>query len=502
MVLGSNTLSLRDDILEQVEKKTHGLETAAGQVADFAPIVEGVQTTLSTHEIMLLYLSAQRFYPTAPEYGAVPGTGVGSSVVEANNAAFAACVAACKTANGLMVINDTFELSEMPQFQCHMDGTGGILRMLGTDFEPAVRVGTTATFTTRLYCSLPAVMQIGDKGGNGVWTESIGLQCVNLITCTVVVPHVRNFGIGLHIYAVGTGNGYNRYMIGHLDNNKINQVLEPGASNGWVNENGFDYGRYSHDSIEGTNISGCRHIEVRSNGVHPANNNRWLKPSIERDAPDYHVHLTNAWFNIFDQARWEAVTPKVHQIDCNANTFWYGYFAHAIVHTWTNTFNQHLYDRGKVSIYGEHATLGALNLSNRVGASAAALMIFNPAATTPFVGSEYSAKMSATQLSGKRTADAFNRIELNYETAALRMGGGTIAPPAQLSTVSTGGHFFMNNGLFVSNQTQAGMFAISGSPNGAQAASPGAKCQDLTGKDWIKVSGSNTNTGWSQVATI
>lgn len=170
------------------------------------------------------------------------------------------------------------------------------------DADPLIEVGDDASNVALARLHLPRLQR-----ATRVWGEDRGLVIHRLYSSEVFVPHVQGFGIGVLLSPLGGGCVYNRFLIGHLDNNRVNLRLDPGLT-GWVNENQFHGGRYYHTGSE-TALAGTRQIEIRSGGSRP-NNNLWLGGSLEGNVPEYHLDCAGVE-NLFLGLRWEASPPRV-----------------------------------------------------------------------------------------------------------------------------------------------------------------------------------------------
>lgn len=158
------------------------------------------------------------------------------------------------------------------------------------------------------------------KPGVGWAGQGIGWRTVNTYSCRIYTGHIANFAINLQATAFGErGNAYNEYIIGWLDNGRVNLQMRPGDASAWVNENKMrGPGRHSHLNTEGENVVGVRHIEVLPFDVTNAvatwpDNNIFDGLSIEGQCPEYHFVLGGA-FNRLLQLRWEASPPRIHLV--------------------------------------------------------------------------------------------------------------------------------------------------------------------------------------------
>src|SRR5699024_240729 len=136
-------------------------------------------------------------------------------------------------------------------------------------------------------------------------TGTVGIELVNLNSCPeILVPRVSRFEIGLaEIGTNGRGHAYNTITIGHLENNKRNQVMMS-AGSGWCNENLHLGGRFSHESAEGVSVPGVKHLDLESADSNQINNNVWIKPSLEGVGVEWALDCGGTYNRII-AGRWE-----------------------------------------------------------------------------------------------------------------------------------------------------------------------------------------------------
>lgn len=200
------------------------------------------------------------------------------------------------------------------------------LRLYGDDYDLAGR-----------RFALPNVINLDPDRWNDHGT---GITVRNLRQAHVEVGHVRNFYNGLLLYgANGAGTVYNSFFISHLENNQHNLRLVAWGENsaetsGWVNQNNFFGGRYSHWSgpIEEPY---CHHVFLDNQGsVHSGpNTNTWYGASFEGNVPEYNVRIRGS-YNVFVNCRWETSGGGrvflSNTADTHRNRIIQGYGAHNI----------------------------------------------------------------------------------------------------------------------------------------------------------------------------
>lgn len=310
--------------------------------------------------------------------------------------------------------------------------------------------------------TLPRNVKYTQKPSAGWIAGTIGIKLTNLYSCKVWFGRTTGFETNNHIYSDGTGNVYNEYMLGWCENGKINLLLDASAT-GWTNENNFYGGRYSHESAEGINVAGTRHIKI-ANAAHAINNNVFYKPSVEADIAEYHVENGGS-YNTIICGRWEATTPKVlYFSDDNStnaanfatgNLITGGYRVDDIAITNVGTksaFGNRLIGLSRELNPISGTNTGGHRYKNR-GSSAYAVMTgFDAGADLANIDvSQYTWSLSSLALNAKRGTDAYPRISLDFSSGRLLIGNGTVDPTVGLK--STGSYVFWTGGDYAPSPT-------------------------------------------------
>lgn len=443
-----------------VPAQVDALETTVAAKAD-ASAVAAVAADVDAVEVTAGRLAYRVYDPDA--YGAVRGTGRTSAERTATTAAINQAAEDARLNDGVLVIKGTYEIDGTVEARCHVDATLGRLEVADTSLAPAFRFGgLAANSADRRLAILPEVIQTGKTVGTGVWGTGIGVEVRSVRACSIVVPHVQNFGVGLRIASSAGGCSYNAIEVGHLRNNQVNLDIAP-TSPGWCNENRFlGPFRLSIESTEGTNIPGVRHIRMTGYGTGSgANNCTFYSPSLEGDGPQYHIEMTLATDNMVIQGRYEASAGcRVRLIDTLNTVFLYGYDAKSlqITESGTSRYN-HVYTRNGIRMVGTDSK-GVLVLEN-YGSDGypvlAAMLSGSGFAANP--ATAYQAAISASFSRYKAAADAYPRIEVNHALGRILMGTGTAAPTAFFRAWGPGIRFdtmlIALNGLGVGNSVAA-----------------------------------------------
>lgn len=378
-------------------------------------------------------------YPAGAALGAITFTALQNAATEAVGTNKRVVAAGSLTTDQTLVLRSDFDLG---QLTISYNGTGNCVQ-LGDDSTPSHRFRGT----------FPRVMNI-NKSGTG-WSSvagSVGIYVVNMNSCPeLVVPLVQQFEIGLKVYGRNQGNAYNTFLIGHLNNNKINLLVDAEGA-GWSNQNTYIGGRFSHNSAEGSSVAGVRNITVTLNGTASGNNNLWLNASIEGEAPEYHLDINglhNQWFN----ARFEAITPKViWRSGAGRNQIFYGYGVHTIVETIETGGTQN-------QVYGPTSKLttafdaGSFVLENPQASTRGVFTVMGAGAR--LAGSDpltaYACRATANAWYWKQPTDTFPTVVIDAVAKRLWLGGGVGAATYGIG-YHTSGNMLYGHQLFEANR--------------------------------------------------
>lgn len=331
--------------------------------------------------------------------------------------------------------------SETLVIACDCDLSGLTINYTGSG--TAVRAGATSGYVMHKDMRLPIVWN-ANKATAG-WAEvagTIGVDLCNLYSAEVYVPHVKGFEVGLREYGMASnGISYVTIAVGHLDNNKVNQKLDA-SSTGWANQITHIGGRWSHNSGEGTNVSGTKHILVENiTGNADPNNNLWLNASLESPTVveftiDAQGGSRNMWFNPrmeftagASKVRWGsgAVHNTIfggNQVDSITETFVAGASSNSVIGT------------GKFRFSGQ-GTSGGMILENEGSAAQPAMTIMRTGGTAAgdVPATAYVQRFESNQHKMKPYNASFDRYLANGSNGSLLLGDGTAAPVSGISGV-------------------------------------------------------------------
>jgi hypothetical protein len=381
------------------------------------------------------------------DFGAV-GDGSTDDTTALNDAA-----AAAAAAGAVLVLRPgkSFKITGTVAFLCDVDGRGATISTTSTALSPAVRIGTTSGLTRKLTMFLPKIVTTGKT--LATWSGSdIGLEIRSIYESEIHIPHVKYFSTGVRLTSNGTrGCVYNTLFLGHLENNKVNLHLLPADTDGWVNQNTFIGGRLSHDSsLEGTNVSGVRQILIE--GVvgasdHP-NHNVFLNPSVEGDAPEYHIEFKGGHRNLLFQPRIEATTPKVYFNQASAGIaatynrvdMEVSYNGYTVTVTESANAAANRIGTERYQVFDTNAGADGLIRLRSVGSASDPLLLGLGTGSSPLTGNpeaDYTFSLASATSRYKATADANPRLSVNHATGAISWGDGTSAVDNTLSRISS-----------------------------------------------------------------
>lgn len=327
----------------------------------------------------------------------------------------------------------TFKIGSTVTIAANADLADAVFNYTATS-GTAVLVGTSTSATTvqRLRVALPKIVCTSKVIGSG-WGSlagTIGCDISNLYSSFVWVPSIVGFETNLRVYGKGTGCVYNQFSIGHLENGKINLLLDADAT-GWSNENLYLAGRYSHESAEGTDVAGTGQIKiaVTTNGI---NNNLFLKPCVEGVVAAYHLEISGG-YNRVVQGRYEVSGgARVRwQSNAIANTIDGGYDSGSIVETTVSgAYNNNLLSHTRHSHNRSGGTSGIQVLENRSSSGYPATVIMaagaKEAGDSP--ATAFTVHQGATYTRMKRSTDANDRMYFDHSNGRVYFGTGSITP--------------------------------------------------------------------------
>jgi hypothetical protein len=394
--------------------------------------------------------------------------------------------------------NGTFKTASTLTITAPVDLTDLTVKYSG--HGTAVLVGTTSTSTA-----------FGDPGGIGSirlpklvataktttgWSQvagTIGVQISNLYNTDIYIPRVNAFETGLKFYGASLGVCYNSIFLGELENNKINCSFNNDSA-GWCNSNYIFGGRMSHESAEGTLVSGTRHVLIAT-CTNPVNTNSFYGTSMESaNVVQYHIEASghdNTWYS----CRFENdVTPNVWvRAASNRNSIVYGYSAGLVqtVESGGSLFN---ILSGTSSTFTNGDDANPVMRLQQDGSSGYPSLVITAASETGDPTVKYGTKLTAWTGRWKTPTNTNDAIVIDGSAPSISLGDGASAPDVSLTRTAA-----KVLALGATNVFKTGQSATASRPNAASVG-VGAQFYDTTlhkpiwsdGVTWRDASGAST----------
>ena len=324
----------------------------------------------------------------------------------------------------------TFRILSTVTLTSDTDLSGAVFEYHGSGV--AVQLGGSPGIS-RKSMVLPKVRCVS-KRSRGWITGTVGVKAINLGTCFVTITGIENFETGFYVYGQGGGTAYCTFQVGHLWNNKRNMVL--GAdTGGWSNQNTFIGGRYSHNSIEGENVPGTRHILLETT-PHPVNNNTWLNPSVEGNTVEEQIDVDGGSFNHWINPRLErSLGGRVRWgASANRNVIQGGYHAGSATVTRIAGESRNVTQSSDLfEMYGG-SKVAVTRLQNVHSDASGVLSVYGAAS---LADSDYRWRWSANALEAKRSTEEYPRLILDGSNGRQYFGTGSVQPSPYLAAAGT-----------------------------------------------------------------
>jgi hypothetical protein len=412
-------------------------EAIAGLTGEDAAIANRVNTPGSATDLALkaAYVTAGSAFLDLGKQAGVDPTGVADST--------AALQTALNSASSFGVrafARGTVKTSSLITINGDADLSGLTINYTGTG--TAVRLGASSVASFRKTIALGPVVAANKTAlGWGQVVGSIGVEIRNAYNYEVRLTQVKNFETGLLMYGSNSlGTSYCNIHLGHLDNNKVNlRIGADDTTSGYCNQNTFYGGRYGHNSNEGPNASGTKHILIDNLSVNAdPNNNIWINPSIESPtvveyAIDAQGGAYNQWFN-----------PRLEFTSGNTKIRWGagavrnlvigGNQMDSVVEEWVTGATLNSVFASNFHRLMSSGEGGGLVLENNASNSSPALSIMraNGVRLGDAPGTAYGTRLEYSVGRWKVYNDAFERCRVDGGQGRLLLGAGNAAPVAGL----------------------------------------------------------------------
>ena len=335
------------------------------------------------------------------------------------------------------------------------DLSGALFEYYGSGI--AVQLGGSPGISRKTIV-LPKV-RCGSKQTRGWIAGTVGVKAINLGTCFVTITGIENFETGLYVYGRGGGTAYCTFQVGHLWNNKRNMVLGADAG-GWSNQNTFIGGRYSHNSVEGENVPGTRHILLETT-AHPVNNNTWLNPSVEGNTVEEQIDVDGGRFNHWINPRLErSLGGRVRWgATANRNVIQGGYQAGSATITRIVGESRNVTQSSdRFEMYGA-SEIAVTRLQNVYSDASGVLSVYG---ASSLADADYRWRWSANMLEAKRATEPYPRLILDGINGRHYFGTGAVQPAAYLGAAGTAGVSINGGALFFGSDNSCDIGASAG----------------------------------------
>ncbi|RYF54974.1 MAG: hypothetical protein EOO27_22295, partial [Comamonadaceae bacterium] len=230
------------------------------------------------------------------------------------------------------------------------------------------------------------------------------------------------------------------------------------SSAAWVNDNIFDNVISRIDTVN-SGVAGTRNVQILpfSTAISAdswPNNNVFIKPLIEGDAPEFHLEIAGT-DNKFISPRMEvtgANTPRVRYVGhasvakTNRNAIEGGFAPGDIVYTYSGiVWGNGMSSPGR-NVMDTTGTRPILAMRHSAGLNNPYLMFFAPsgdALNASNSSADYTARFTGNSASFKAAGDAFPKLVLTFGSSDIAFGPGSIAADKSINGA--------NNGLRISS---------------------------------------------------
>lgn len=413
----------------------------------------------------------------ATVYGAV-----GDGVTD-DTAAILACIAAAKAYNkpcrfllpqGIYLVSATLNF-DLPDYST-------------ITFVGAIRCQTAGITVVRFGPTTAATNAYGYKIDNlDIYREStidltgsIGVEFRNLAWATIHIKRVLQFTIGAKFLGADVGYTYCQATLGFIHDNQKNVVLEATGAGGYCNENNFYGGSFNHTSSWNSLVASWNLYIAWPVGA-SLNNNRFFGPSFE----DYAGALAVAAFIdaenvLLIQPRMEGgsgvtypIQFGVHSLCCEIIGVGAGVQRSQIFDLGTE--NKFMYREGRfISMQGTAAgdvLFGGSGSSSEVGDG---IGLHSGSGNSRVL----SVRDTGRTLRGYITGDGYARVTKLYANDGPKWNTG--------------------NGTF----EDAGIYIVTGSPEGTQAANPNSLAVNQSTGEWYRKTTGGNSTGWNKLVAM
>lgn len=369
----------------------------------------------------------------------------GDGQTDDSSAIQAAAIHARDTNKVLYIPPDTYRINKTVVLQCNVSAVAATFTVNDNTIT-AIQYGSNTTYLKNFNSTLPSVIQL-QKASQGWGEGDVGIKIINIGESIINIQRITHFSTGVWLSA-SNGNGltYNTFTFEWLGNNKTNLLLLQDDDTGWVNQNTFIGGRFSHSSAgEGDEVSGVRQIALLcrpTTETSVPDNNQFYGVSLEGNAPEYHIECVGN-HNLWSNCRFETTAPVLPKIYwrnisgrvAHANKIIGGSFSDDIVYTEDEgVHSNQTWGSRKMVLDGRGGASGELVIRNSTAGDRPAISIVDET-TNPLVSSAaslYTIQQTARYYRGKRKTDTNPRVTIDNYNATIQFGNGVDAPDVLL----------------------------------------------------------------------
>jgi hypothetical protein len=211
--------------------------------------------------------------------------------------------------SAIVTLEGTFVISSTLTIATHLDASRATL-LVQSNPSIAVKIAAASSgIVSKKRIDLPEIINTS----YAVPTSAVGtaVKVVNAQFCEIHARKIEAFNTGIHCVGDADGFAWNRLHIGWTYNNMIGLLLEV-LNTGYCNENTFYGGSFSVSS--GSNVTGIYYIKCGVSGPSAVsmNNNVFIQPALEGDAPQYHIYCAGRFHHfMFPRFETYVAQPRV-----------------------------------------------------------------------------------------------------------------------------------------------------------------------------------------------
>jgi len=187
-----------------------------------------------------------------------------------SSAAITTAIAKAKALGVTLVGRGTYRVDATVDLTADADFRGCVF-LANNPAGAVVRVGDPTTILMGLNITVPKVMNVANSVTTWASGTSTAVEVLSLESCHVQFMGAESFKIGIRFNtSLNLGNVYNEFRFYKFIDNHVSIHLKPTGGGGWINENLFIGGKFSHTTNHGTDYAGARHLLIQEFEEPPA----------------------------------------------------------------------------------------------------------------------------------------------------------------------------------------------------------------------------------------